>query len=69
MKTVTFRLTPGLSGNKRSWCLERVETYEGGTTSMSSTLAWFASLKAAKAAGAHLARKPITLPHKLKLIR
>lgn len=64
MKTVTFRLTPGLSGNQRSWCLERVETFDTGGIA-SSTVSWFSSIRAAKAAAAHLARKPIKLPHKI----
>lgn len=62
--TITFRINPSLSGNKHSWCLERVCKNEGGFTTV-STVSYFQTLKAAKAAAAHLARKPIVLPHKI----
>lgn len=64
-KEITFRIRPALSGLKKSWQLERVEGWKDETQKVATSVGYFPTLKAAKEAAAHLARKPIKLPHKI----
>lgn len=55
-----YQLTPGMSGNKRAWILQSVEkTAHGGI--VTNTIAWFSTIKAAKAMASHMRRKPIAV--------
>lgn len=59
MKQIVWRISPAISGQGRSWCLERVEKNETGESR--NGFGFFKTLKAAKSMAAHLKRKPIEI--------
>ncbi len=57
---MNYRLTPGISGLKRTWIIESCPA-NLERAPVWSTLCWVGSIKAAKAIVAHMRREPIIL--------